>query len=63
MMFRPPWNYDLMCAGYLLAVLPTVLILVGVAASTVKLLWEGGSERFVLLGLAFAVWLDSFTSI
>ena len=53
---RPPWNYDLMCAGYLLAVLPTVLILVGVAASTVKLLWEGGSERFVLLGLAFAVW-------
>jgi tetratricopeptide (TPR) repeat protein len=53
---RPPWNYDLMCAGYLLALLPTVLILAGAAASAVKLVREGGSDRFVLLGLAFAVW-------
>jgi tetratricopeptide (TPR) repeat protein len=57
MVFRPPWNYNLMVAGYFLAVLPTVLILVGAAASAVKLVREGGSDRFVLLGLAFAVWV------
>jgi tetratricopeptide (TPR) repeat protein len=54
---RQPWNYDLMCAGYFLAVLPTVLILVGAATSAVKLVREGGPDRFVLLGLAFAVWV------
>ena len=57
MAFRPPWNYDLMCAGYFLATLPTALVLVGAVASTIKLLREGGSERFVLLGLAGAVWV------
>jgi tetratricopeptide (TPR) repeat protein len=55
--FRPPWNYNLMVAGYFLAVLPTVLILVGAAASAVKLVREGGSDRFVLLGLTFVVWV------
>jgi tetratricopeptide (TPR) repeat protein len=53
--FRPPWNYHLMCAGYLLAVLPTGLILIGAAISAVRLVREGGLERFVLLGFAFAI--------
>ncbi|MGA2278762.1 MAG: tetratricopeptide repeat protein [Verrucomicrobiota bacterium] len=57
MVFRPPWNYDLMVAGYLLAVLPTILVLVGAATSAVKLIYEGGADWFVLLGLAFAVWV------
>lgn len=46
-----------MCAGYLLAVLPTILVLVGAAASAVTLLREGGADRFMLLGLASAVWV------
>ena len=57
MVFRPPWNYNLMVAGYLLAVLPTILVLVGAAASAVKLIHRGGADWFVLLGLAFAVWV------
>jgi tetratricopeptide (TPR) repeat protein len=57
MVFRPPWNYDLMVAGYLLAVFPTILVLVGAATSAVKLIYEGGADWFVLLGLAFAVWV------
>jgi tetratricopeptide (TPR) repeat protein len=53
--FRPPWNYNLMCAGYLLAVWPTVLVLAGAAAWGLKWLRTGGADRFVLLGVAFAV--------
>jgi len=52
---RPPWNYHLMCAGYLLSILPTLLILVGAAAVAGQLFRKGDSERFVLLGLAVAV--------
>jgi tetratricopeptide (TPR) repeat protein len=55
MAFRPPWNYDLMVAGYLLAILPAFLVLVGAAASAVKLIHRGEADWFVLLGLAFAV--------
>lgn len=55
--FRPPWNYNLMCGGYLLAILPTILILTGAAVSSVKLVREGGSDRLVLMGLAFLVWV------
>ena len=57
MVFRPPWNYDLMVAGYLLAVLPAILVLAGAAASAVKLIHGGGADWFILLGLAFAVWV------
>src|SRR6185503_19323615 len=31
--FRAPWNYDLMAAGYALAIVPTVLLLIGLAAT------------------------------
>jgi len=27
--FRPPWSYDFMCAGYLLAIVPSICVIVG----------------------------------
>lgn len=55
LLFRVPWNYNLMCAGYLISALPTVLILIGAFAAAVQLIRRGGAERFLLLGLAFGV--------
>ena len=37
--------------------MPTILILTGAAASDVKLIREGGSDRLMLMGLAFLVWV------
>ena len=42
---RPPWNYNLMCAGYLLSLLPTLLLLVGVMTS----LWQYFVSRVLTL--------------
>ena len=53
--FRPPWNYDLMCAGYLLAILPTVLVLTGVAAAVGRFLRQPTANWFVLLGFSATV--------
>ena len=33
MALRPPWNYNLVVAGYLLATIPTILILIGAVAA------------------------------
>jgi tetratricopeptide (TPR) repeat protein len=59
---RPPWNYDLMTAGYVLAVIPTVLVLTGLgravmgcfraaALSWLLLLAVGGLLFFAILGM------------
>lgn len=48
--FRPPWNYDLMCAGYLLAIGPTLLVLTGMAAAVGRFLRQPTADWFVLLG-------------
>jgi tetratricopeptide (TPR) repeat protein len=53
--FRPPWNYNLMGAGYLLALAPSILVLTGTVACGVKWFRAGGAIRFLLLGLALAV--------
>jgi len=52
---RPPWNYNLTRAGYLLAVLPTLFVLVGAAAAAARFFRRDENDWFVLLGLAFAV--------
>ncbi len=56
---RPPWNYGLMAAGYILALLPTLMILLGLGAALVHLLRHPRAEWFLLLGslggTAFAV--------
>ena len=52
---RPPWNYNLMCAGYLLSLLPTLLLLVGAITSSWELFREPRSDIFIFVGLCLAV--------
>jgi tetratricopeptide (TPR) repeat protein len=52
---RPPWNYHLMCGGYLLSLLPTLLLLVGVIASLWQLFRELRTDIFIFVGLSLAV--------
>ena len=52
MIYRPPWNYDLMTAGYLLALVPTLIILAGVAVSVWRFIRQPSAEWFVLLGFS-----------
>jgi len=60
---RPPWNYGLMAAGFLLALLPTAALLLGLVASLVRLVRAPRAEDFLVLGAlggtAFAVLLLS----
>lgn len=51
---RVPWNYNLMAAGYVLAVLPTLAVLVGGAVMLARFIARGRAERFLLLALVFA---------
>ena len=52
---RPPWNYNLMCAGYLLSLLPTLLLLVGVMTSLWQLFREPRSDIFIFVGFSLVV--------
>jgi len=52
---RPPWNYNLMSAGYLLSLLPTLLLLVGVMSSLWQLFREPRSDIFIFVGFSLAV--------
>ena len=52
---RPPWNYDLMAAGYGLALLPTLALIVGIVLALVQLVRRPRAEGFLLGGLAFAM--------
>lgn len=47
---RPPWNYGLMAAGFLLALLPTVALLTGLVAELGKLVRAPSAEALLLLG-------------
>jgi hypothetical protein len=47
---RPPWNYGLMAAGYLLALLPTAAIMVGLGAALRRLLRQPRAAELLLLG-------------
>jgi Flp pilus assembly protein TadD len=51
--FGPPWNYNLMAAGYLLALVPTALVLLGAAVAVIRLVRRPSADRFLLVGLAF----------
>ncbi len=55
LVFRPPWNYDLMTAGYVLALVPTLMVLTGVAVSFWDFIRKPSAEWFVLLGFSGAV--------
>jgi Flp pilus assembly protein TadD len=48
---RPPWNYDLMAAGYLLALVPSLAILIGLGMALMRLVRQPRAEWFLLLGV------------
>jgi tetratricopeptide (TPR) repeat protein len=48
---RPPWNYDLMAAGYLLALVPTLAIAAGLGIAAWQLVRRPRAEWFLLLGV------------
>ena len=50
---RPPWNYDLMNAGYLFSLAITVLALLGLAVSIKKFILKAEPEWFLMPGLIF----------
>jgi tetratricopeptide (TPR) repeat protein len=51
---RPPWDYDLMNAGYVLALLPTLLIVAGMIIVATRFLRHPTPGGFLLLGLSSA---------
>jgi tetratricopeptide (TPR) repeat protein len=51
--FRPPWNYDLMNAEYLLALGISVLFLAGLAVALVRFIRQPTPEWFMVLGTVF----------
>jgi tetratricopeptide (TPR) repeat protein len=51
---RPPWNYELMAGGYLLALVPTALILAGIVICAVRFIRRPQPASFMLLGILFA---------
>jgi Tfp pilus assembly protein PilF len=55
----PPWNYDLMTAGYLLALVPTAGILLGLGTSLVQIIrrWEAS---WILLVSVVGLFLGAF---
>jgi tetratricopeptide (TPR) repeat protein len=50
-----PWNLSPMAAGYLWALLPAVLILVGAGVTGVRFLRKPSAELFLLLGLSVVI--------
>ncbi len=54
LILRSPWNYELMTAGYLLALLPTVLIGVGAVIFLRRFVLNPTTEGLLLNGLAWS---------
>ncbi len=48
----PPWRYELMYAGYWLALVPTAAILIGLGAALARLVREPRAEWLLVLGVA-----------
>ena len=55
MLSRTPWNYNLMVAGYCLALLPTLLVIAGAAVALFRFVRQMSPEWCLLLGLAAGV--------
>ena len=49
---RPPWNYDWMAAGYLVALVPTAAILIGLVWSVVRLAQKPEAGNAAILAIA-----------
>jgi len=55
MLSRTPWNYDLMVGGYWLALIPTLMIAIGLVVAMWRLVRSAALEWFLLLGFSAAV--------
>ena len=61
---RPPWNFDLMAGGYLLALLPTLAVMAGGTLALFKFVRRPSAEWFLLLGFGFLVlWAAVYMSL
>jgi tetratricopeptide (TPR) repeat protein len=49
---RTPWNYSLVIGGYWLAIVPTLLVILGAAIALFRFARRTSAEWFLLLGLA-----------
>ena len=52
---RTPWNYGLMVGGYWLALIPTLLIIVGFVVAIYRFVRLASAESFLLIGFSAAV--------
>ena len=63
---RPPWNYDLMAVGFVLALVPTALVLTGLVRALARCFraaqlalvvadWTGWLFAFAILGMSLKV--------
>jgi len=57
LLFRPPWNYDLMNTGYLLAIVISSLLLVGFTVALVRFVRQPASEWLMMWGLPLVFFL------
>jgi tetratricopeptide (TPR) repeat protein len=57
LVFRPPWNYDLMNAGYLLAIGISLLLFVGFVVVLVRFIRQPTPEWLIVLGLPLVFFL------
>jgi len=55
MLSRTPWNYDLMVGGYWLALIPTLLAVIGIAIAIYRFVQQPSPEWFLLIGFSAAV--------
>jgi tetratricopeptide (TPR) repeat protein len=52
--YRPPWNHELMATGFVLALVPTLLVLAGAALALIRFLRRPDPAWALLTGLAGA---------
>ena len=55
MLSRTPWNYNLMIGGYWLALIPTLMIAIGLVVAVWRLVRSSSPEWFLLIGFSAAV--------
>ena len=53
--WRPPWNYELMCLGYWLALVPAAGVITGAILALVKFLRRPSADWFLVTGLGFVI--------
>ncbi|CAN5542281.1 hypothetical protein BH09PLA1_BH09PLA1_06660 [soil metagenome] len=53
--FRPPWSFDLMCVGYVLAIVPSIFVIVGIGGALLRLARRDDAAWAMLLSILFIV--------